>query len=435
MLGLPGTLDTSRQRYLDGFLAGAGKSRRAGQIAPAMMDNPAGLPVPEVGANGHADGEKAVSQPPGLSWEERVKAEGLPFDAFPSLWACARTDRPPSAEDRFRFQWFGLFHQGPERDACVVRVRLPGGRLRGFQLRGLAEITQAVAGGAVEMNPQGGLDLPGVPVRACAEVLRRVEEIGLRTRGTGGDCVRAVRGGEGEGARGESSPPVDDLVCELEQTLAQTAEFGNLPGACEIWFQTVGKWSSVGSGPEETGGVERVVFEGSRGAGDGEIVPRIWRNEAGPDVRAWRMLLPGSGDLGVGLASEEIVPVCVALLRTWGQEANRQSREQAALGSFCAQLGTEELRESVEREIGHRLAVAPPGGGTILPAAKMPAGVEMPGGRLLSGQLVELAGLLDQHGGRDVRLVAPGYILVPTVLDAVGFETELREILWRGREG
>ena len=63
-------------------------------------------------------------------------------------------------------------------------------------------------------NPQGGLDLPGVPVRAAAEVVRRVEAIGLRTLLTGGDCVQAVRGGEHE-----HDAAIWPLVCALEQAL------------------------------------------------------------------------------------------------------------------------------------------------------------------------------------------------------------------------
>ncbi|MBE7212365.1 MAG: NirA family protein, partial [Gluconacetobacter diazotrophicus] len=74
------------------------------------------------------------------SEEERIKRALHPLDAFGRLLDCAEQDRPPDGDDAFRFQWFGLFYQGPRQDAFTLRLRLPGGRLRAFQLAGLAEL-------------------------------------------------------------------------------------------------------------------------------------------------------------------------------------------------------------------------------------------------------------------------------------------------------
>lgn len=368
-----------------------------------------------------ASGGPAIPpEPAPLSWEEQVKRALSPFDSFPRLLACATNDQPPSAADRFRFQWFGLFYQGPDHDAFVLRLRLPGGRLQGFQLLGLAEIVQELAGGVVEPNARGGLDLPGIPVRVGVEVLRRVEAIGLRARGTGGDCVQAVRGGEWEGS---TEPPlVYGLVCALEQVLAQSREFGDLPGPCEVVFRTADERGLM------DGDAARLVFRASCPALPETAGPEGWPREKTVVAPTWEVLLPSGGALGVALPAAEVPPVCLALLRIWSRQADRTSREAAAWASFCARLGAGELRAALERELGKSLASSTGSGASAGPAGKaLPRTV--PVGRLLSGQMVVLARLAARCGVDELRFVRPGSLLVPGGADPAAFEAVLRHDL------
>ena len=366
-----------------------------------------------------ASGEPAVPpEPAPLSWEEEVKRTLHPFDAFPRLLACAGNDQPPSAADRFRFQWFGLFYQGPDHDAFVLRLRLPGGRLKGFQLLGLAEIVQELAGGVVELNARGGLDLPGVPVRASVEVLRRVEAIGLSARGTGGDCVQAVRGGEREA--GAEPPLVYGLVCALEQALAQSREFEDLPGPCEVVLRAADEREPT------DGDAARLVFRASRPAPSEAAGPAGWPRGEAAVAPAWEVALPGGGELGVTFPAAEVLPVCFALLRVWSRQADRTRREQAAWASFCARLGAGELRAALERELGKSLAPSTESMESTGQAEK-PSPRTVPVGRLLSGQMVTLARLAAQSGVDELRLVRPGSLLVPDGVDPGAFAAVLRE--------
>ena len=409
-----GTLSTTRQHYLDGFLASTGRVRRDNELAPVPPGSPG------QNTNGVPAVQSEPVEPAALSWEEQVKATLHPFDAFPQLLVCADTDQPPSADDRFRFQWFGLFYQGPENDAFVLRLRLPGGRLKGFQLLGLAEIAQELAGGVVEFNAQGGLDLPGIPVRACAEALRRVEAIGLSPRGTGGDCVQAVRGGEREGGAHAEPPLVYDLVCALEQTLAQSREFGNLPGPCEIELRAAAeKWPANG----DTAAC--LIFQASRVASAEMVWPESWPRE-GAAAPIWQVLLPSGGELGAAFTAAEILPVCLALLRVWSRQADRSSREQAALANFCAQLGAEEMRAALEAELGKSLASST-GSRASADPADIPLPYPVPDGRLLSGQMVALARLAAQCDVDELRFVRPGCLLVPGGVDRAAFEAVLHQ--------
>ncbi len=378
-------LKSPSQHYLEGFLTGAGRRQHAASTA--------GHPVPA---------DRPASQA-GLSWEERVKRDLFPGDAFPRLWACAQGDEPPSDADRFRFRWFGLFYQGPEKDAFTARLRLPGGRLQGFQWLELARIVQELAGGYVECNPQGGLDLPGIPVRASVELLRRVEGAGLSARGTGGDCVQAVRGGE------RADLP---MVRVLEHALAHGREFGDLPGPCVVAFCPT----------PETPDAESIIFQALAGAEE-------WSSPRKPDPPAWRLILPGTGDLGIAVAAAETVPVCLALLRAWSRQANRETRERATLANYCRELGVAGLRDAVARELGRSLVLSSPSGFSIGPQSGGPGEVEVEGGRLLSGQMEAISQLAAEHGGVEVRVVAPGSLLVAGNAGTAAFEAQLRRIV------
>ena len=169
---------TVSPRYLDGFLAAVHPgSQEAATPPPSAF-------LPPIAAQSE---ELLVDASGGESREEQIKRGLAPLDSYARLWECAVANRPPDADDQFRFQWFGLFYQAPVQDAFTLRLRLPGGRLRPFQLAGLADIAQQHASGAVVLNSQGGLDLPGVPVTSATEILQRIDGIGLSARQTGGD--------------------------------------------------------------------------------------------------------------------------------------------------------------------------------------------------------------------------------------------------------
>ena len=408
-------MSTPRQHYLAGFLAGRGGSR---------PDDGSAAALPPGTAERDASGAPATrSEPAPLSWEEQVKQALSPFDAFPRLLACAEADQPPAEADRFRFQWFGLFYQGPGSDAFVLRVRLPGGRLRGFQWLGLTEVVQELARGVVEWNACGGLDLPGIPVRAGAEVLRRVEALGLSPRGTGGDCVRAVRGAEREGCLRAEPPLVYGLVCALEQVLAQSREFGDLPGPCEVEFR------AADGGGAADGERARIIFRVSGPAASAPVTPEGWPREKAADAPTWQVLLPGSGELGVALTRADIVPTCLALLRVWSRRAERIRREQAALEKFCAGLGTAKLRAALEQELGKSLVSSSGSAASAAVEEEALLLLEVPGGRLSSAQMVSLARLVARCGVDELRLVRPGCLLVPGGAEAAAFEAILRRTL------
>ena len=62
-----------------------------------------------------------------LIFEERVKRELHPLDAYDVLVENAIGNKAPDKEDIFRFKWSGLFFLTPVKDAFMARLRIPAG--------------------------------------------------------------------------------------------------------------------------------------------------------------------------------------------------------------------------------------------------------------------------------------------------------------------
>src|SRR5580658_10297755 len=116
-------LTGEQQKYLEGFFAGlAAHGVKFSDIEPAPA------------------AEKKVSLDD-LIFEERVKHELHPLDAYDQIIENALTNKVPDKEEVFRFKWNGLFFLTPNKEAFMSRLRIPGGLVKTFQLRELANIS------------------------------------------------------------------------------------------------------------------------------------------------------------------------------------------------------------------------------------------------------------------------------------------------------
>src|SRR5689334_4991550 len=90
-------LSSEQTQYLTGFFAGvAARGQRFSDVEPA----------PATG--------KTVSHED-LIFEERVKRELHPLDAYPVLLEYAAGNKAPEKEEIFRFKWNGLFYLTPNK--------------------------------------------------------------------------------------------------------------------------------------------------------------------------------------------------------------------------------------------------------------------------------------------------------------------------------
>ena len=113
-------LSLEQKYYLDGIFAGL---RNRGVTFADILPNPVSTKAPDLDS---------------LTAEERIKRELHPLDAFASLLDDAAANKAPDKENLFRYKWHGLFYLTPHSEAFMARLRIPGGILKTFQARELA---------------------------------------------------------------------------------------------------------------------------------------------------------------------------------------------------------------------------------------------------------------------------------------------------------
>jgi hypothetical protein len=169
-------LTSEQQSYLSGWFAGL-RDRGFG-FSDVATTAAAATPAP-----GAADLSSLIL-------EERVKKELHPLDAYPLLLEHASTQQAPDRENTFRFKWHGLFYLTPVKEAFMARLRVPGGVLRGFQLREIARIAKELTSGYIQITTRANLQIRLIQVKDTPEFLRQIQHTGLHTRGAGADNIR-----------------------------------------------------------------------------------------------------------------------------------------------------------------------------------------------------------------------------------------------------
>lgn len=121
---------------------------------------------------------------------ERVKREGLDADL-------ERLEREGygslTPEEFYRLKTHGVCSQRTP-GAHMIRVRVPGGRITSAQLRGIRDLSAAVADGSAHITTRQNLELHDVASRDVRRTLDAIEALGLTTRSACGHTVRNIVG-------------------------------------------------------------------------------------------------------------------------------------------------------------------------------------------------------------------------------------------------
>jgi ferredoxin-nitrite reductase len=366
-----------------------------------------------------SDVEPAPDKPADLIFEERVKRELHPLDAYDQILENAIANKAPDKEDIFRFKWNGLFFLTPVKDAFMSRLRIPGGLLRSFQLRELANIARDLTTGYVQITTRANLQIRLIESKDCPEFLRRVQNIGLHTRGSGADNVRNLTMNPTAGVDPVELIDVQPFVMELAQIIINDRSFYDLPRKFNIAYDGGGLIGSV----EDTNdiGVKAVKL------GD-EILFRIALGGATGHKAFAR-------DLGVVVPPAELNKVVVALVRVFIANGCRSDRKKARLKHLLEEWTLEQYLAETEKALGKPLRRAPRD-----PAQLRWASQELPHshvgdfpqkqkglnyvgttcavGQLTPKQMIRLAELAELYGGGEVRLTVWQNFIIPHVADA-----------------
>src|ERR1041384_5224991 len=416
---MPGAPLTGEQRaYLDGLFAGLkNRGLSFGDVEP----NPVA-----------AQPTVAEALPENFTPEERIKRDLHPLDAFPRILEYAAANKAPDKEDLFRFKWNGLFYLTPHTEAYMARLRVPGGQLKTFQLREIAKVADELTTGYVQITTRANFQIRLIEPKDTPEVLRRIQSVGLHTRGAGADNVRNITCNPTAGVDPTELIDTMPLCHQLSQIILNDRAFFNLPRKFNVAFDGGGLIGAV----EDTNdiGVKAVKVEGVE-----NVAPGIY----------FRFKLGGATghkafaqDLGVLVAPEQVLKVVQAIIRVYIANGNRTDRKKARLKWLLETWPLSRYLEETEKVLGFKLLPAGPEVGTA-PTTDLPhthvgvfpqkqkglnyIGVAIPVGQISPKQLLRLAELADLYGSGEVRLTVWQNIVIPNVRD--GFVETLKKAL------
>ena len=383
-------------------------------VPPADIVADAPSPVPSVA--------------PSLIFEERIKQQEHPLDSYHKILANAEANKAPERDDMFRFKWNGLFYLTPVEHAYMARLRIPGGQLKSHQLREIAAIAKELTTGYVQITTRANLQIRLIQPRDTPAVLRRIQAIGLHTRGAGADNIRNLTCNPTAGIDPCELIDCTPYVEELAQYILTHREFYDLPRKFNVAFDGGGLIGSV----EDTNdiGVKAVSISG-------DVAFRISLGGATGHKAFGR-------DLGVIVTTGEIVDVVLALIRVYIANGNRGSRKCARLKHLLESWSLEQYLAATEELLGKQLYRAPLAETTDALPEKIAhshigafpqkqdglcyLGVAVPVGQLTPAQLDRIADIAEEYGSGEIRLTVWQNFILPNIpVDAI--EAVKEEIL------
>ncbi len=416
-------LNDEQRKYLEGFFAGlAAQGVKFSDVEP----------VPAAAKKVSLDD---------LIFEERVKHELHPLDAYDQIVENALTNKTPDKEEVFRFKWNGLFFLSPVKEAFMARLRIPGGVVKTFQLRELASLARELTSGYVQITTRANFQMRLIQAKDCPEFLRRVQAVGLHTRGAGADNIRNLTANPTAGIDPHELIDVQPFCQQLAQTIINDRSFYDLPRKFNIAFDgggligTVEDTNDIGAKAVKLG--DQVCFRIALGGATGH--------------KAF------ARDLGVLVEPAELNKVIVALVRVYIANGNRNDRKKARLKHLLETWSLEKYLAETEKLLGHALRRAPAGMEVEYGDARLPhshlgvhvqkqkglnyIGVAMPVGQISPKQMLRVAEIADLYGSGEIRLTVWQNFIIPNVPDAyvetvkkalrkTGFDT--RQSLLRG---
>jgi len=401
------SLNSEQSAYLEGLFAGLrNRGLSFGDVAP----NPVAAP------------------PADLIFEERVKRELHPLDAYPVLLEHAATNKAPDKESLFRFKWNGLFYLTPNKEAFMARLRIPGGQLTTFQLREIARVSQDLTTGYVQITTRANFQIRLIQPKDAPEVLRRIQSVGLHTRGAGADNIRNLTANPTAGIDPAELIDTMPLCHQLGQIILNDRSFYDLPRKFNIAFDGGGLIGTV----EDTNdiGLKAVKVE----AGTAEGQPGVYFRVALGGATGHKAF---ARDIGVLVRPDEALKVTAALVRVYINNGNRGDRKKARLKHLLETWSLEKYLEETEKLLGYKLLRAPREPKLEAQVSKTEApphshigvypqkqkgmnwiGVAIPVGQISPKQLLRLAEIADLYGSSEVRLTVWQNLIIPNVPDA-----------------
>ena len=405
-------INAEQTSYLDGFFNGlAQQGIRFTDLEP----DPTGTPPDSTDLDA-------------LCKEEQLKHKADLNKTYQLVDKVSKTESKPDAEETFLLKWHGLFHLAPKQDGFMCRLRIPGGDVRDYQLRELAHISREKTSGYIQLTTRANFQLRVIPLQHASEVLRRIQSVGLHSKGSGADNLRNITASPCAGLDPEELIDVKPICQQLAQRIINTDEFYNLPRKFNIALDGGGAVGIV----EDTNdiGAKAVRIKDSIAG----VLPGVNFLIALGGVTGHKTF---ANDAGILVSKEELVEVILNMVRVFIENGNRSSRKKARLKylledwgfeRFLAEVDTKQskpLTRLTNEDIEQINSWNPPRESAsthpqlgIHPQKQKDlnyVGVGIPTGVLTPDQLEGLATLCGKYGNGEARLTVWQNLIIPNV--------------------
>jgi ferredoxin-nitrite reductase len=399
-MNTPLPFSPEQKEYLAGFFAGVlQRGMRFSDAAPAA-------PL-------------QIEEPEDLIFEERVKKELHPLDAYGQILENAVANKAPDKEETFRFKWNGLFFLTPIKDAYMARLRIPGGFLSTHQFREIARIAEQLTSGYVQITTRANFQLRLIEPRNAPEFLRRVQAVGLHTRGAGADNIRNLTANPTAGIDPVELIDTRPLIEELGARILNDRAYYNLPRKFNIAIDGGGLIGAV----EDTNDIGAKAVPHNGGV-------------------AFRIALGGATghkafarDAGIIVEPGKVIGVILAMVRVFIAKGNRSDRKKARLKHLLEKMPIADFVAETEKLLGSPLTRLPLEADSMRWASQeLPhshvgdfpqkqrglnyVGAFIPVGQITPKQMMRVAELADLYGSGEVRLTVWQNFIIPNVPDA-----------------
>lgn len=361
-----------------------------------------------------------------LTKEEEAKRAKNPFEMWDEIATNAEQAKYPSGTDIFLYKYHGLFYVTPAQDSFMSRLRFPGGIVKSYQMRGVADLADHCAGGYADVTTRANLQLREIQAKDAVNIITGLEDLGIMNKGSGADNIRNVTASPTSGLDPQELIETYPLAREMHNYILHHHEMYGLPRKFNIAFDGGGIVSSL----EDT---NDIGFHAVR-------VPAAHATSETPAGVYFQLALGGitghkdfARKTGILITPNECIAVAAAIIRVYLENGDRTDRKKARLKYLLDAWGHERFVKTVARQrnkpwryfdmslcdprpaedrlahIGVHLQKQP---------EKRYIGVVLPVGRLTSDQLRGLAAIADRFGSGDIRLTVWQNLLIPDIHEA-----------------
>jgi len=413
---------TDQKVYLQGFFAGVSQRGFTPFVGHTADGRITADPASHLANQADGDTEPTWFDTPvsDLSREEQWKYQQDPLDIWEKLLEYSSQDRFPTEDDRFRLKYHGLFHVAPAQDSFMLRLRVPGGVLTSYQLRGLADLADKYGVGRADLTTRSNIQRRGFAPRHIARVLTGIQSLGLTSKGSGADNIRNITASPITGLDRQELIDVAPLAEAMQAYITNTRAMYDLPRKFNIAFDNGGAITTLA----DTNDI-------------GFLAVRVAEGHSIPAGIYFRVVLSGitghrqfASDCGLLLRAEETVAVAAAMTRVFVRHGDRTDRKKARLKYLIDQWGVDRFLEETEKVLAFPLIRVPidecEPRGPVLRQAHLGihpqtqpqlhyVGISVPVGQLPVEQMRAIAAIADRFGSGELRLTVWQNLIIPNV--------------------